>query len=150
MPTLLSSGLSALAAAIALVACGAPTPAPDAPSVPVVTASVAPATPPADSPPSAAHAAPAADPCAEKCAGHVGPALVEAIAFRAKQAHRCYDSGLAADRTLRGRVAVHMTIGADGSVCHVRADSDKPMEAVATCVAAYYRSSTGASRFPGA
>ena len=146
------SGCCVLTAALVLFACGAPTAA-DAPSAPVMTASVAPATPAAPAtaaapPPHAALAA-AADPCGGTCPGHVGPALVEAIATRAKQAHRCYDNALAADRTLRGRVTVRMTIGSDGRVCDVRADSDKPpMEAVAGCVAGFYRKNTGDERFP--
>lgn len=147
MRTLLRPGFSLGVAALALVACGAST-APDAPTVPVATASTPPAAPPPAATVSPAPAAQAADPCAGKCTGHVGPALIEAIALRAKQAHRCYDTGLATDRTLRGRVSVHMTIGADGRVCDVRGDSDKPMEAVASCVANFYRSSAADARLP--
>ena len=87
--------------------------------------------------------------CTGPCPGRVGPELVDAIAKRAKQAHRCYDTALAGDKTLRGRVTVRMTIGADGRVCQASADSDnKAMEAVASCVAGTYRANTGDLRFP--
>jgi hypothetical protein len=90
---------------------------------------------------------PAPSPCGGKCPGRVGPALVDAIAKRAKQAHRCYDNALATDRTLRGKVTVRMMIGADGRVCEVNAESDnKAMGAVASCVAGFYR--TGDAQFP--
>ena len=90
----------------------------------------------------------AGGPCPGSCPGHVGPALGDAIAKRAKQAHRCYDNDLAGDKTLRGRVTVRMTIGADGRVCQASAESDsKPMEAVASCVAGMYRANTGDLHF---
>lgn len=145
MRTLLGLGLSAFE----VFACGGPTEA-VGPTPPATTARVASATPPppvdAPAPP---ETPPAPPPCGGKCPGHVGPALVDAIAKRAKQAHRCYDKALATDSTLRGKVTVRMMIGADGRVCEVSADSEtKAMDSVASCVAGFYRTTSGDAQFP--
>jgi len=123
-------------AAATVLACGAPEAARS--SAPTATVEqVAPAPPLTEvARPEPARAASA---CAAKCSGRVVPALVEAIAVRAKQAHRCYDKALATDKTLRGKVTVHITIGTDGHVCEVAAESDGAMQPVAACVAAFYR-----------
>lgn len=66
---------------------------------------------------------------------------MDAIGKRAKQARRCYESALASDATLRGRVLLRITIGNDGRVCEATGTSEtKAMEGVATCVAALFRS----------
>ena len=139
---------------LALLACGRPTAA-GSPSTPALTASIGSAPPPPAPAPasSTAATAPAAAPgpaaCGGKCSGKAGNALVEAIAKRAKTAHRCYDNALASDKTVRGKVNVRLTIGVDGGVCEVSAASDnKAMDAVASCVAALYRKNTGDLRFP--
>jgi hypothetical protein len=76
--------------------------------------------------------------CGGRCSGRVGPALVDALGFRAKQAHRCYDDAPAIDKKVRGKVSVRLTIGADGRVCAVTARSDNTsMEDVAKCVAGF-------------
>ena len=128
---------AAAAAALTIVACAG------------ASASTSTAPTPIDIPPAPADAsAPlstsrAIDACAAPCGGRPGDALVEALSHRAKQAHRCYDNALVTDRTLRGRVQVHMAIGADGRVCSVRAESDKAMDSVASCVAAYFKAVAG-------
>ncbi|HSO36401.1 MAG TPA: AgmX/PglI C-terminal domain-containing protein, partial [Labilithrix sp.] len=127
---------------LALAACGAPGEA--AKAAPPPTANVeAVAAPPPQAIVAASSArapAPAPGACGGLCPGHVGSALVEAIGKRARQARRCYESALATDKTLRGRVALRITIGADGRICEATADVDnKAMEGVATCVAALYR-----------
>ena len=124
-----------------VLACASPEPS--HPSVATVTVSAV--TPP----PSVASATPVADVCAGRCAGHAGQALVEALGYRAKQAHRCYDNALAIDKTVRGRVIVQAKIGADGRVCAVSAKSDvAAMSDVATCVAEFYRGKTLGPSFP--
>lgn len=128
---------------LVLAACGAPSePAKPAPPATATVGSVTAPAPPAPVPPSAsAPPAVAAGPCGGQCPGHVGNALVDAIGKRAKQARRCYESALATDAALRGRVQIRITIGSDGKVCEATASSDtKPMEPVATCVAALFRS----------
>jgi hypothetical protein len=151
----LASRWPSLLVVAALIGCGGPTAA-GSPSTPVPTASVGPVAPPPPSPPppaapaTPAPAAPVAPAtCAAKCSGHVGNALVSAIGKRAKEAHRCYDKALAADKSVRGKVTIRLMIAADGGVCEVTADADNPgMDAVASCVAALYRTNTGEQRFP--
>jgi hypothetical protein len=41
---------------------------------------------------------------AKRCTGTSGTELENALGFRAKQAHRCYDNALAQDPTLRGKL----------------------------------------------
>jgi hypothetical protein len=135
---------------LALLACGGPTAA-GSPSTPALSVNIGSAAPPsAPAPASSAKAtAPAPSACAGKCTGHVGNALLEEIAKRAKTSHRCYDNALASDKTVRGKVTVRFTVGVDGSVCDVSAESDNTaMDAVASCVAALYRKNTGDLRFP--
>jgi hypothetical protein len=86
--------------------------------------------------------------CGGSCRGSPGPELVAAIGKRAKKAHRCYDQGLAKDKTLRGRVTVKLVIGSDGRVCSAKADSEKSMEDVASCVAAFFRAAQGEQSLP--
>ena len=120
----------------------APTSPPSLPSADAGVASLPPA-PPTKNEPRAADGA-----CKGACEGRPGNELVEALSRRAKQARRCYENALATDKTLRGRVRVHMVVGADGRICSARADSDKGMEAVASCAAAYFRSVAGDPPFP--
>lgn len=77
----------------------------------------------------------------KKCSGTTGSDLETTLAFRAKQAHRCYDNALAQDPTLRGKMSIAVRIGANGSVCSVGvASNDMGSPNVANCVANYFRS----------
>ncbi|MEO6576719.1 MAG: hypothetical protein ABIP89_22925, partial [Polyangiaceae bacterium] len=55
---------------------------------------------------------------AKTCSGGTTPELENALGFRAKQAHRCYDTALAQDNTLQGKVSISVRIAANGNVCN--------------------------------
>ncbi|MCA9584628.1 MAG: AgmX/PglI C-terminal domain-containing protein [Myxococcales bacterium] len=75
-----------------------------------------------------------------KCGGSASPELENALRFRARQAHRCYDNALAQDSTLKGRVSISVRIGTDGSVCNSGiASNDMGTPLVANCVLGYFR-----------
>ena len=141
----MTTGARSLAFVLVVAGCGAPSEA--ARPAPPATATIGSVAAP---PPQAIAAAPSAPPAiaapppgtgCSQCTGHVGSALVDALAKRAKQARRCYESALASDAALRGRVLLRITIGDDGKVCEATGTSDtKAMEGVATCVAALFRS----------
>jgi hypothetical protein len=77
---------------------------------------------------------------AKKCAGQSGTDLENALAFRVKQAHRCYDNQLAQDPTLRGKVTIAVRVGATGQVCSAGvASNDMSTPQVANCVTGYFR-----------
>lgn len=84
----------------------------------------------------------AGNPCdAKKCTGTTTRELEQTLAFRAKQAHRCYDSALAQDPTLRGKVSIAVRIGTNGAVCSAAvASNDMGNPSVANCVAGHFRS----------
>lgn len=76
----------------------------------------------------------------KRCTGTAGPELENALGFRAKQAHRCYDNALAQDPTLRGKVTVAVRVGSNGQVCSANiASNDMGSSSVASCVAGYFR-----------
>jgi len=78
---------------------------------------------------------------AKSCGGSTTNELEGALAFRAKQAHRCYDSALAVDNTLKGKVQIAVRIGANGAVCSANvASNELATTSVAQCVAGYFRS----------
>jgi hypothetical protein len=78
-----------------------------------------------------------------KCTGAVSGDLESALAFRAKQAHSCYDQALANDATLKGRVAISVRIAANGQVCSAGvASNDMGSPGVAQCVANKFRQSS--------
>ena len=83
----------------------------------------------------------AADPCNVKsCSGTVTPELENAIAFRAKQARRCYDAALAQDSELHGRVGLRLRVASNGSVCAADvATNDMGTDSVARCAAQTFR-----------
>ncbi len=84
------------------------------------------------------------DPCAVKsCSGgKTTDELENALAYRAKQAHRCYDQALAQDSDLKGHVSVTVRVGANGSLCSANISSnDMGSDIVANCVANVFRSS---------
>jgi hypothetical protein len=76
------------------------------------------------------------DPCAVKsCSGTTTSELESGIAFRAKQAHRCYDQALAQDNTLKGHITISLRVASNGRVCKADvADNDMGTAAVANCV----------------
>jgi hypothetical protein len=77
--------------------------------------------------------------CEAKCVGAPPPDLSSALQGRAAQARRCYNSALAQDATLKGRVTIAVKIAPNGSVCGASvAQTDMP--AVAGCVAGVFRS----------
>jgi hypothetical protein len=78
--------------------------------------------------------------CDRACGGARTSELENALAFRAKQAHRCYDTALAQDSSLKGRVTIAVKVGANGSVCSAGvASNDMGSPGVANCVANYFR-----------
>ena len=66
--------------------------------------------------------------------------LEQALQFRVKQAHRCYDNALAQDATLKGKITVNVRVGSTGSVCNASVVSNEMgSPQVAACVAGYFR-----------
>ena len=79
---------------------------------------------------------------ATKCNGTSTGDLESALAFRAKQAHRCYDSALANDSTLKGHVGISVRVAHNGQVCSAGvASNDMGSTSVAQCVANMFRQS---------
>lgn len=78
---------------------------------------------------------------AKQCSGGSSSDIESALAFRAKQAHRCYDNALAQDPTLRGKVSISVRIGANGQACSASVANNElaSAPAVASCVAGYFR-----------
>lgn len=79
---------------------------------------------------------------AKKCTGTSSDEMSTALAFRAKQAHRCYDNALAQDATLRGKVSIAVRIGSNGAACSAGVASNDMggNTSVASCVAGYFKS----------
>ena len=77
----------------------------------------------------------------KRCSGATNSDIESALAFRAKQAHRCYDNALAQDPTLRGKVSIAVRIGANGQACSAGVASNELTSApsVANCVTGYFR-----------
>jgi hypothetical protein len=86
-----------------------------------------------------------ADPCAVKtCTGSSTQELETALAFRAKQAHRCYDQALAQDTTLKGHVTIAVRVASNGRLCRSDVvDNDMGTNSVANCVAGTFARSGG-------
>src|SRR5262249_48256481 len=77
---------------------------------------------------------------AKTCKGTSGTDLENALAFRAKQAHRCYDNALAQDPTLRGKVTVAVRVGANGQGCSAGlAANEMSGSNVGSCVLGFFR-----------
>jgi len=75
-----------------------------------------------------------------KCSGSVSPDLESALAFRAKQAHACYDQALANDASLKGRVSISLRVASNGQVCSASvAKNEMGSPSVAQCVANKFR-----------
>lgn len=76
----------------------------------------------------------------KKCNGTNSPELENALQFRVRQAHRCYDHALSQDPTLRGKVTVTVRVGVNGQVCSAAVTSnDMGSNQVASCVAGNFR-----------
>ena len=78
---------------------------------------------------------------AKRCTGATTSDIETALAFRAKQSHRCYDNALGQDPTLRGKVSIAVRIGANGTGCSAGVASNELSSApgVANCVVNYFR-----------
>ena len=76
------------------------------------------------------------------CTGTSTSDVETALAFRAKQSHRCYDNALTADPTLRGKMSISVRIGANGQVCSASAANNELASnpGVAQCVVNNFRS----------
>jgi hypothetical protein len=75
-----------------------------------------------------------------KCPGTVSPDLETALAFRAKQAHACYDQALANDSSLKGHVSIGVRVASNGQVCSANVSgNDMGSSTVAQCVANKFR-----------
>lgn len=87
---------------------------------------------------------PAYNPCdVKKCSGSATPELEQALGFRVKQAHRCYDNALSQDPTLKGKLTVNVRIASNGQVCSASVTNNElGSQQVASCVAGYFRGAT--------
>lgn len=75
-----------------------------------------------------------------KCGGTTSSDLETALSFRTKQAHRCYDTALSQDPTLKGKVTVAVRVGTNGSTCSASiVSNDMGSSTVGNCVANYFR-----------
>lgn len=96
---------------------------------------------PADAGPVKKVVAAASNVCERKCNGSASPELQNALAFRARQARRCYESALAQDPTLHGKITLALKIGSNGQACSASvASNDMDSPNVANCVVDRYRS----------
>lgn len=77
----------------------------------------------------------------KKCTGSATPDIETALAFRAKQSHRCYDNALGQDPTLRGKISIAVRIGANGTACSAGVASNELASnpGVANCVVNNFR-----------
>lgn len=76
----------------------------------------------------------------KQCSGSAGPELEKALQLRVRQAHRCYDTALEQDATLRGKVTLAVRVGANGQVCSARvASNEMGSSQVASCVTGFFR-----------
>jgi hypothetical protein len=74
------------------------------------------------------------------CSGAVTSSLSKALVLRAQAAHRCYDTALAQDPSLRGHVKISVQISADGNVCAAEvASNDLSNPDVGNCIANMFR-----------
>jgi hypothetical protein len=80
--------------------------------------------------------------CDGKCVGKASPELLPALQVRATQARRCYNSALAQDSSLKGKVTIAVKIGPSGNVCSAAvASNEMGSPSVANCAANIFRSS---------
>jgi len=80
--------------------------------------------------------------CDGKCSGSLTPELEQAIQIRGVQTRRCYNSALAVDSQLKGRVTITVRVGPGGNVCSANVTSnDMGSPGVASCAANIFRAS---------
>lgn len=78
---------------------------------------------------------------ARVCNGTATAELTNALSFRARQARRCYESVLAQDPTLHGKLTLALKVGTTGQVCSASVVSNElGSSAVANCIVDRYRS----------
>jgi hypothetical protein len=76
------------------------------------------------------------------CTGVATSELQTALAFRAKQAHRCYDTALAQDPSIAGHVKIGVRVASNGMVCSANvAANDLSNPNVGGCIANLFRQS---------
>lgn len=78
----------------------------------------------------------------KKCTGKTTSELETALAFRTRQAHRCYDNALGQDPTLKGKITVSVRVATNGVSCPNGvsiASNEMGSSTVANCVLGYYR-----------
>ncbi len=81
------------------------------------------------------------DPCTAKtCGGTMTAELEAALSVRAKQARRCYEQELKNDPALKGKIAVTVRVGANGTVCSAAITSSE-LPAISPCVERVFRAS---------
>lgn len=75
------------------------------------------------------------------CTGTSTSEIETALAFRAKQSHRCYDNALSQDPTLKGKMSIALRLGANGTTCSVSVTNNelKTAPTVAACVVSMFR-----------
>jgi hypothetical protein len=77
---------------------------------------------------------------AKACTGKSTPDLDQTLSFRARQGRRCYDTALAVDPTLKGKVSIAVRVGANGSLCSAGVASNELGNAnVANCIVNQFR-----------
>ncbi len=77
---------------------------------------------------------------AKSCSGQSNAELEGQLAFRVRQARRCYNAALTQDNTLKGKLSVRVRVGANGQVCAANVTSDEiGNAALANCVASTFR-----------
>jgi hypothetical protein len=77
---------------------------------------------------------------AKSCSGQGSSEMEGQLAFRVRQARRCYNAALAQDNTLKGKLSVRVRVGVNGSVCSANVTSDEIGNAgLANCVANTFR-----------
>lgn len=77
---------------------------------------------------------------AKACVGKSSTELEGQLAFRVRQARRCYNAALTQDNTLKGKLSVRVRVGANGQVCNANVTSDEIGNAsLSQCVANTFR-----------
>lgn len=81
--------------------------------------------------------------CALPCEGNATAALKSALAGRGAMGRRCYEKSLSQNATLRGRMTVHLRVGANGSVCSANVANDELHDpGLSNCILGVFRAST--------
>jgi hypothetical protein len=81
-------------------------------------------------------------PCSGACNGEVTAALKSALAGRGGSGRRCYEKSLAQNALLRGRMTMHVRVGANGSVCSANVTNDELRDpGLSNCIIGVFRSS---------